>query len=196
MKPLNEIIAGLWSPRAFDAEKPVPREDLLVILEAARWAPSCNGEEPWRYIVCDRYFDPNAWDLAFECLIPGNKIWAKNAPVLALCLADSLSESSDAANRFSHYDAGAASENLALEAHARGMAAHQIGGFDPDLARQSFSIPDRYECLSMIAIGHPAPPEILDEALREKEIAPRSRKPMETRFFEGSWGKPLLEQEP
>lgn len=161
------------------------------MLEAARWAPSCFGDEPWRYIVWDRFGDEAAWEKAFACLVPGNQSWCKNAPVLMLVLADSLFEYNDAPNRFGQYDTGAASENLVLQAASLGLVAHQMGGYDPDKARRLFSIPDRYVPMSMIAVGHPASPDILDDSLKEKEIAERLRKPASSRFFEGTWGKPV-----
>ena len=52
-------IARRWSGRAFDPARPVPRGQLIALLEAARWAPSCFGEQPWRYIVWDRFADPH-----------------------------------------------------------------------------------------------------------------------------------------
>lgn len=189
--PIHEIISGRWSPRALDATQPVSRENLLSLLEAARWAPSCFGDEPWRYIVWDRFADPESWHRAFECMVPGNQAWAKNAPILMLSIADTLFDYNGSPNRFGQYDTGAASENLVLQAEALGLAAHQMGGFDVDKARAAFSIPERYLCMSMIAVGHPASPDILDAGLKEKELAERSRKPMESRFFEGSWGSPV-----
>ena len=191
LHPVNEVVAKRWSPRALDASRPVSRSDLLSLLEAARWAPSCFGDEPWRYIVWDKFDNEASWQKACECLVPGNQIWAKNAPILMISLADTLFDFNDAPNRFGQYDTGAASENLVLQAAALNLAAHQMGGFDPEKARAAFSIPERYVCMSMIAVGHPASPDILDAALKEKELADRSRKPMESRFFEGSWGNPV-----
>ncbi len=191
LHPIHEVISRRWSPRALDASKPVSRRDLLSLLEAARWAPSCFGDEPWRYIIFDRFEDEASWQKACECMVPGNQIWAKNAPILMISLADTLFEFNDSPNRFGQYDTGAASENLVLQAASLGLAAHQMGGYDPEKARASFSIPERYVCMSMIAVGHPASHEILDESLKEKEIAERARKPMESRFFEGGWGRPV-----
>ena len=111
--------------------------------------------------------------------------------MLMISIADTLFEYNDSPNRFGRYDTGAASENLVLQAEALGLAAHQMGGYDPDKARKAFSIPERYVCMSMIAVGHPASPEILDEDLREKELAERTRKPASSRFFEGTWGNPV-----
>ena len=188
---IHEIIARRWSPRALDPSKPVSREHLHSLIDAARWAPSCYGDEPWRYIVFDRFGDESSWQKAFECLVPGNQSWCRNAPVLMISIADTLFEFNDSPNRFGQYDTGAASENLVLQAASLGLAAHQMGGYDPELARKLFSIPERYVCMSMIAVGHPASPEILEEALKEKELAERTRKPASSRFFEGTWGKPV-----
>ena len=189
--PIHEVIANRWSPRAYDASKPVERRDLHTLLEAARCAPSCFGDEPWRYIVWDRFEDEASWQQAFECLVPGNQVWAKNAPILMIVLADTLFEYNDTPNRFGQYDTGAASENLVLQAASLGLAAHQMGGYEPDKARAAFSIPERYTCMSMIAVGHPASPDILDDALKAQEIAERGRKPASSRFFEGTWGSPV-----
>jgi hypothetical protein len=48
------LLARRWSPRAYDANRPVTRSQLLALIEAGRWAPSCNGDEPWRYLIWDR----------------------------------------------------------------------------------------------------------------------------------------------
>jgi hypothetical protein len=41
----------------------------------------------------------------------------------------------------------------------------------------------------MIAVGYQASPDVLDEETKAKELKPRSRKPLDTHFFEGGWGK-------
>jgi nitroreductase len=81
--PIADLIAHRWSPRAIDPDQPVGREPLLALLEAARWAPSCFGDQPWRYLVWDRFHDAASWQQAFECLAEGNQVWVKNAPVSA-----------------------------------------------------------------------------------------------------------------
>lgn len=189
--PIADLIAHRWSPRAFDPDRPVSRDHLLALLEAARWAPSCFGEEPWRYLVWDRFRDPAGWQQAFECLAEGNQIWVKNAPVLLLAVATPNFSHNDKSNRWAQYDTGAASENLCLQAVALGLAAHQMGGFDPEQAQARFHIPADHTGMAMIAVGHLAPAETLPDALREKEQAPRTRKPFERFAFEGSWGQHL-----
>jgi len=71
--PIDSLISQRWSCRAFDINKPVSREQISAICEAGRWAPSCNGEEPWRFIYWDRNYNEDAFDRAFNCLTEGNK---------------------------------------------------------------------------------------------------------------------------
>jgi nitroreductase len=189
--PIAELIARRWSPRAIDPDQPLGREHLLTLLEAARWAPSCFGDQPWRYLIWDRFRDPAGWRQAFECLAEGNQAWVRNAPVLLLSMAAPHFGHNDQPNRWAQYDTGAASENLCLQATALGLVAHQMGGFDSEQARARFNIPADHACMAMIAVGHPGPVEALPDALRERELAPRERKPLDRFVFEGGWGQAL-----
>lgn len=189
---LVEVIARRWSPRAIDPNQPVSREQLLALLEAARWAPSCFGDEPWRYLVWDRFADAAGWQKAFECLAEANQVWVKNAPVLLLAVATPNFGHNGQPNRWASYDTGAASENLCLQATALGLVAHQMGGFDPDKAKATFNIPADHACMAMIAVGHPGAVEQLPEALREREQASRQRKPLAQIAFAGAWGQGIV----
>ncbi len=187
--PINELLAKRWSPRAFDVNRAVPREQLAVLLEAARWAPSCNGDEPWRYLIFDRKRDPEGWQKAFDCLSENNRKWVKNVPLLLLSCGGSTFEHNGKPNRYGQHDTGAASVYLALQGAAIGLAVHQMGGYDAQKARAAFNIPEEYTPMAMIAVGYQASPDVLDEETKAKELKPRSRKPLETHFFEGEWGK-------
>ncbi len=187
--PIHPIIAQRWSGRAFDPGRPVAREDLLALLEAARWAPSCYGDQPWRFIVWDRNGDEAAWWRACSCLSEGNRSWAGAAPVLLLAAADTRFSHDGRPNRWAAYDTGAASMSLVLQATALGIMAHQMGGFDADRLREEFSIPEQVEPMAMIALGYQLPLQEMDEAQRERETAPRQRRPLGENFFEGEWGR-------
>ncbi len=186
---IADLIAQRWSPRAIDPDQPVSHDQLLALLEAARWAPSCFGDQPWRYLVWDRFRDPAGWRQAFDCLAEGNQLWVKNAPILLLAVAAPNFGHNDQPNRWAQYDTGAASENLCLQATALGLVAHQMGGFDPEAAKARFNIPADHVGMAMIAVGHPGAIELLPQALAEKEQAPRSRKPLAQLAFEGRWGQ-------
>src|SRR5712691_9520004 len=111
--PIHELLVRRWSPRAFDPHKTVAREEFAALLEAARWAPSCNGDEPWRYLIWDRARDPGNWQKAFDCLSEGNRKWVQNVPVLLLSCAVSIFAHNGKPNRWGQHDTGAASVCLA-----------------------------------------------------------------------------------
>jgi len=188
---INDLIARRWSPRAFDAARPLTREALVALLEAARWAPSCNGDEPWRFLIWDRITDPAGWQQAYDCLAEGNRKWAVNAPVLMLSCAGSLFGHNGKPNRFAQYDTGMATMSLCVQAVALGLAVHQMGGFDAEKARTTFAIPAEYMPMAMIAAGYQAEASSLPEGLKVKELAPRKRKPLAECFFSGKWATPV-----
>jgi len=187
--PIHDLLARRWSPRAFDPKRPVSRELLKVLLEAGRWAPSCNGDEPWRYLIWDRGRDPQGWQKAYDCLNENNKKWVKNVPLLMLSCAGSTFEATGKPNRWTQHDTGAASVSMALQAVALGLIVHQMGGWDVEKARAAFAIPPEYTPMAMIAVGYQTGPEILDEETKAKELRPRARKPIAERFYEGGWGR-------
>jgi nitroreductase len=189
---INEVIANRWSGRAYDANRVVSQEQIIVMLEAARWAPSCFGDQPWRFIVCDKNTDPAGWQQAFTCLVPGNQAWTKDAPVLMLITADSLFSHNGKENRWGQYDTGAAAINLCLQASALGLMAHQMGGFDSACAREMFSVPEQYALMAMLSVGYPADISTLSGEVLEREIAPRSRRALGELFFKGSWAHPVI----
>lgn len=187
--PIHDIMHQRWSPRAFDTNRAVSRTEILSLLEAARWSPSCNGVEPWRFIVCDRTTDPGSYEQAFECLSAGNKLWVKHVPLLILGVASNDPLSGGRPNRYAQYDTGMAMMSLCLQAVALGLAAHQMAGYDIEKARAAFGIPAECTPMAMVAVGVQANPDVLDDETKKKELAPRNRKPLGERFFEGEWGK-------
>jgi nitroreductase len=187
--PIDSTIANRWSGRAYDAVKPVSHAQVLAMLEAARWAPSCFGDEPWRFIVWNKSTDATGWQQAFDCLMPGNQSWAKDAQVLVLVCADTLFGHNQQPNRFAQYDTGAAAENLCLQATALGLMTHQMGGYNADLAREKFHVPPQYMPMAMITVGYPADIAGLTGDVLTRETSERKRKPISSLFFTGQWGQ-------
>lgn len=189
--PINETIANRWSGRAYDATKAVSKTQILSLCEAARWAPSCFGDEPWRFIVWDKNTDEKAWQKAFDCLVPGNQEWVKNAPVLLLVCADTLFGHNQKPNRFAQYDTGAAAENLCLQAADLGLMAHQMGGFNVDATREAFAIPEQFTLMAMVAVGYAGDANQLSDDLKARELAARKRKSLADLFFDSAWNQPI-----
>ena len=184
--PVHELIRERWSPRAF-ADKPVPKDVLRSIFEAARWAPSSFNEQPWAYIVATKD-DKENFEKLLSVLVDFNVQWAKSAPVLALAVAKLTFANNNALNRNAQYDTGAATALLSVEATARGLAVHQMAGFDAEKARKVFEIPKGWELLAAIAIGYPGDPASLPAPLKDREMAPRTRKPIAEFVMAGQWG--------
>ena len=189
--PINELAARRWSPRAFDAQRGVSPAQVAALTEAARWAPSCFGAEPWRFLMWNRAADPAGWQQAFDCLSENNRKWCKNVPLLFMACAGAMFEHNGQPNRWAQYDTGMAALSLSLEAVAQGLVAHQMGGFDIAKARAAFAIPEDFMPMAMIAVGYQASPESIDdEETRQKELKARGRKPVTERFYGGGWGRP------
>ncbi len=184
--PVHELIRERWSPRAF-ADKPVPQNVLRSLFEAARWAPSCYNEQPWAYLVAARE-DKDSFEKMLSVLVEFNANWAKGAPVLAIAVAELAFGKNNAPNRNAQYDTGAASAMLSVEATAHGLAVHQMAGFDPEKARQIFGIPAGWEAIAALAIGYPGDPASLPQPLKDREMAPRIRKPIAEFVMTGRWG--------
>ncbi len=185
---IADVLGLRWSGRAFDPDRSVARPALTAMLEAARWAPSCFGDEPWRFICWDRFDDPAHWAKAFACLSAGNQSWAKDAPLLLAALADSEFARDGKPNRWGQYDTGAAAMSLALQATALDLMVHQMGGFDAAKLQDDFGIPVRYRPMAMICIGYQLSPAKIGEDLRDREFALRRRSPLSERFFQATWG--------
>lgn len=184
--PIHELLARRWSPRAFD-ERLVEADTLRTLFEAARWAPSSNNEQPWRFIVATKDHETE-WNRLVACLVEGNRTWAARAPVLVLSVASMSFEMTGKPNRHAFHDTGLATENLILQAAVHGLMARQMAGFDIEKARAGLGIPSGYEPVAMIAIGYPGNPDSLPERLRERELQPRSRRPIGEWTFWGQWG--------
>ncbi len=173
---LHPLLAERWSPRAFDAAHSVNDAQLTTLLEAARWAPSANNSQPWRFVVAPR--GSAAHDALFATLMPGNKIWAGAASALILVAAQTVDDAG-AARPFAAYDAGQAVAALVTQAHAEGLSVHQMGGFDRPAAAEAFGMPESVRPLVVIAVGRRDADVVLPEPFADRELAPRTRLPLD-----------------
>jgi nitroreductase len=186
--PVHELIATRYSGRVF-SPKSVDASTIGSLLEAARWAASCSNEQPWSFIVTgqDQRSD---YERLLGCLVEFNVEWAQHAPVLMLSIARLNFASTGKPNRHALHDVGQATANLQLQATALGLFAHPMAGFNPQQARDEFQIPDSHEPVVVIAVGYRGDPDNLSEKLRQKELAPRQRKPQHDFVFRTKWGQP------
>ena len=186
--PIHDLVRRRWSPVGF-ADRPVEREKLLSLFEAARWAASSYNEQPWRFIVCPRE-DQEAYGRLLGCLVEQNVAWAQRAPVLMLTVAKLRFSHNDVPNRHAWHDVGQAIATLLVQATALGLHAHQMAGFDAAKARAAFGIPDGFEPVAAVALGYLEDAQALPAPLKERELRPRQRKPLTDLVFGGQWSAP------
>lgn len=186
--PITDLLRERWSPRAF-SDKPIPADELRSLFEAARWAPSSNNEQPWAFIVASKD-DPATHAKLLGTLVELNQAWAKHAPVLGIAISRMTFARNGNTNRNAFYDTGAAMADLTTEAVSRGLLVHQMAGFDHHKAIEHFLIPEGWEPIAAFVIGYPGDPQSLPENLRERELAPRTRKPLAEFVMSGTWGEP------
>ena len=181
--PVNEIIATRRSPRSFNEAAIISNEDLLAILEAARWAPSAFNGQPWRFFVGKR--GDEVFTQILSSLGEFNQMWARNSS--ALVLVASLTVKGDGTTPHADYqfDCGLSVAQLVIEAHDRGLVAHQMTGFDKSVAQSALSISDELTSVVVIAVGTQDVPEKLAGPMLEREIAKRERLPLATIVVKG-----------
>ena len=180
---IDPLFVQRWSPRAMSGES-LDEAELMRLFEAARWAPSCFNEQPWRFLYARR--DDEHWSKFFELMVEGNQGWAKRAAALVVVVSYTKFSHNGKPDRFHSFDTGAAWENLALQATLRGLVVHGMGGFDADGARRILEIPEEYAVEAMIAIGRPGKKEDLPEALQQRE-QPSDRKPLSELVMNGKF---------
>jgi nitroreductase len=188
--PISEAQADRWSPYGFSGRE-IPVANLRSLLEASRWSASAFNEQPWRYIVA-RKTDGSHYEQVLSCLVEANQAWAEAAPVLILTVAAENYARNEKPNGNALHDCGQASANLSTEAAHRGLSVHQMAGILPDRARELFGIPESFRAITGMAIGYAADPASLPDELRQRDTAPRTRRPQSEFVFSGSWGQAAL----
>ena len=186
--PLTTLLAERWSPRAFDGTA-VASDDLAALLEAARWAPSANNYQPWRFVVGQTTTDgaDATHKGIFDALAEFNQVWASAAPVLVAAITE-VEHEDGSVREIAPYDLGLAVSQLTIEAAARGLVVHQMGGFDTDQVSATFGVPSQYRTIVVLAIGRLGDPESLPAWAAERESAPRERKPLAEIAFADTFG--------
>ena len=178
--PIDRQFIDRWSPRAF-ADRPVTEEQVLTVLEAARWAPSASNLQPWRFFYGVR--GDAQFDTLLSLLVPFNEGWAKNAG--ALIFVASVTSFDGSRQNITHsFDAGSAFMSLSLQAHSMGLIAHGMAGVDFEKAPVVLRMPENLKLNAAVAIGYQGESTSLPEALQKREM-PSQRLPLSEIVFNG-----------
>lgn len=175
--PILPIMAERWSSRSFESDYVVSQHDLLSILEAARWSPSANNAQPWRFSLVHRGTDLHSKVSAH--LSGWNQSWAPHASTL-IFVSGVYKQADGAENQFTNFDCGLTTAHILLQAQELGLLTHVMAGFDHDgIAKELELDTEKYRLLVAIALGKQAPADQLEGVLHERELSPRVRHTLE-----------------
>lgn len=180
--PVNEIIATRRSPRSLNESAVISNDDLRAILEAARWAPSAFNGQPWRFFVGKR--GDELFGQILASLGEFNQMWARNASSLIL-VAGKTVKGDGSVHADYQYDCGLAVAQLSIEAHDRGLVAHQMTGFDKAVAKSTLALADDLAPVVVVAVGTQDAPEKLSGPMLDRELAKRERLPLQEIVLKG-----------
>jgi nitroreductase len=174
MNALLPEIEARRARRALD-ERLIPEEVVQRMLAAATLAPSCNNNQPWRFVAVRR---TEELDKVRENLSGGN-YWARKAPLILLVLTQpELDCRLDDRREYALFGTGLAVGNMLLQATREGLIAHPIAGFKPVPLKEALGIPPELILISLVIVGYPGEESGLSEKHRAQEHSPRSRKPL------------------
>jgi nitroreductase len=141
-----------WSPRTFKNIE-LTEQQIISLIDAARWAPSSRNNQPWRFILAGK--NGKHWEKLLDCINEGNKIWAKEASLLILGCTVKIDPLSGNTRKHAWYDLGQAVSNLTYQANSMGIFIRNMGGFSTEKAIANFSIPPSVEPVIVLAAGYP-----------------------------------------
>lgn len=181
-EPISDLLANRWSPRVFDASHNLSKAQTTRLAEAARWAPSANNAQPWKFAFIDREH-PLHTHLVSKGLTGFNQTWAPNASTLIISLASmKRTDGTDADQAASFFNNGLATSQIVFEAEAMGLKAHYMTGIHPEVIAELLGVEDHW-VVCVIAVGKQAEIASVSEELQQRETAPRARKPLSEILF-------------
>jgi nitroreductase len=173
---VHDLIRNRWSARSF-SKKEISQDELNTMLEAASWAFSAMNYQPWIYYYVHKSDEENFNKIA-DCLLPGNKPWAKEAQAFIVSVAKKK-YNDGSPNRTVMHDIGAANALLMLQATAMNIYGHPMGGFDLKKCSEILNLDNNeFEPVVIFALGYLDEPEKLGEPYKTRELTERKRKPI------------------
>jgi nitroreductase len=181
--PILDVLAERWSTRVFDASAELDDAAIESALEAARWTPSANNTQPWRFIVARR--GTPEFEAVHEALRGFNQDWTSAASALLVFVAET--ETADGSPLpMAAYDLGQAAAHFTVQAHANGLHTHQMGGFDAAAISAAFDLDARFTPMTVMAVGSLGDIQQVSDELRQRELAPRTRHSVEDLILAGA----------
>lgn len=185
--PVDPMFLERWSPRAFSGE-PMPKEDLLSMIDAARWAASAFNSQPWRFLYVLR--DQATWPTFLGLLNAYNQSWAAQASALVIVVSSTLmvpiGQDKHVLSRSHSFDTGMAASQFILQGLKLGYHSHCMTGFDIGRTMLELNVPETYHVEVAIAVGQQGDAASLPEALQQRE-RPSIRRALDEIAIAGSF---------
>ena len=158
-----DFVSKRQSVRAYDTQRPVEKEKIERILQAAQLAPSACNAQPWHIIVVDEPELKNKVADATSARALGMNHFTKQAPVHLILVEEKVNLSSGIGGwvkqkDYAQMDLGIIAAHIVLAAHAEGLGSCILGWFNEPSMRELLSIPDSKRVWLDITIGYSAQP--------------------------------------
>lgn len=160
---------------------PVTEEFVLDLAAHARLSPSCDNNQPWRFVFV---FEPARLEVLKAVFSEGNR-WCHAASLVIAVFSRKDDDCVIREREYHRFDTGMAAAFLILRATELGLVAHPIAGFSPKKTREVLGIPEDYQVITLILVGKPAgtPSPALSEKQLEAETKRPERLPFENFVF-------------
>ena len=181
---ISELVAQRWSPRVFDFSHELSHGDVLALGEAARWAPSSNNAQPWKFSILRR--ETAEFEAVSTSGLTGfNQTWAPHASAYVVVMADQIRpDGKEWDKAVAYYNAGLASAQIVFEAESMGLKSHYMGGILHDEIADALGVSGVW-IVNVIAIGRQGDVSKVSEELQQRERSARERKPLEDIILHG-----------
>jgi nitroreductase len=165
-----------------DASYEISDQDLLSVIEAGRWAPSAMNVQPWRFSAAKR--GSELFGKIASHLGGFNASWSPKAAAYVVVSAFTNGDSGQPGTT-SQFDAGIATAQILIQAEGLGLHGHVMGGIDHVALHTELGYPENLAVLVVISIGKGAPAELLEGGAYDREVAMRSRLPLDEIVLHG-----------
>ncbi len=169
-------------------DRELEKEKIDLLIEAARWAPSCFNNQEWNYVFVDKSDSSRS---GLESALSLGNGYAKSAPYLVAVAANPKEGCSTNDIPYYAYDLGLSVMNLVIEAEHQGLRVHQMAGYNESKVKKALRFPENFRVVVLFALGYEGDVERLQDKLmdriKEKITHARTRKPPEANFFFGKY---------
>ncbi|HYX08984.1 MAG TPA: nitroreductase family protein [Bacteroidales bacterium] len=147
----EELAKQRYSSRHYQP-RPIEREKLKKVLEAARVAPSAANKQPWKFYVFEGHESVLCIAEAYH------REWLKDAPIVIVACADHEKSWKRASDGKDHadIDVAIAVDHMTLQATDLGLATCWICNFDPEKCRQILNLPENIEPVVILPLVYPS----------------------------------------